>query len=190
MPNTPLPAAVHLLQNVRYLPAGTKVRVLGCIQSYDAASGIVTLYHRPTVDVPPPQVLSRQPGGKRSRKHARTSGNNKAATNGTAVQSATPTYTIDVAIDLLLQTQVDEVTKVPPPLPPVGDVGAWVTVTGYTTAEGGVQAIVMVRETKVDLEGYERGVRALAKIRERAERAVAEGVADGAAVAEGQWDVV
>ncbi|KAF3920915.1 hypothetical protein ABW21_db0209215 [Orbilia brochopaga] len=149
MLNTPLPAPVHLLQNVRYLPVNSKVRVLGCIQDYDSASGTVTLYHRATTDIQGPVSTSR-------------------------------TYTLNVSIDLLLQAEVDETTKMLPPLPPLADEGAWVTVTGYTTAEGGMRAIAMVKETKVDLEAYERGVMALSRVREP----------PGVAVGEGQWGLV
>ncbi|KAK6526389.1 hypothetical protein TWF694_004986 [Orbilia ellipsospora] len=71
MPNTPLPAPVHFIQNVHYLAVGSKVRVLGCIQDYDVASGTVVLHHRPTaISVPPPQILDRQNRQRKRRKIA------------------------------------------------------------------------------------------------------------------------
>ncbi|KAK6502798.1 hypothetical protein TWF481_007844 [Arthrobotrys musiformis] len=55
---TPLPSPVHFIQNVHHLPVGCKVRVLGLIQSYEPSTGIMTLHHRPAIDIPPPTVSS------------------------------------------------------------------------------------------------------------------------------------
>ncbi|KAJ6257857.1 hypothetical protein Dda_7646 [Drechslerella dactyloides] len=209
MSNGPLPAAVHLLQNVRYLPVGSKVRVLGCIHHYDAASGTIVLHHRPSIDVPLPKVHihAHRPAARRPTTYYPTPDGTDTGTGdiphpptkNITVQAPPPTpqnspaptssqtYTLTVSIDLLLQCEVNERTKEMPRLPPLQELGTWVMVTGYTTAEGGVQAIAMGVENKVNVEAYEKGVAALAMARERAEGIVAGGRAEGAAVSEGQW---
>ncbi|KAF3307922.1 hypothetical protein TWF173_002082 [Orbilia oligospora] len=67
MPTTPFPSPVHFIQNVHYLPVGCKVKVLGLIQSYDPETGIMSLHHRPSIDVPLPQVHVRNGQGSRKR---------------------------------------------------------------------------------------------------------------------------
>ncbi|RVD81530.1 uncharacterized protein DFL_009392 [Arthrobotrys flagrans] len=80
MSTTPLPSPVHFIQNVHHLPAGCKVRVLGFIQSYDPDTGIMTLHHQPTIDVPLPRVQN----GQRSRKRPGGTLRNEKVVNGVA----------------------------------------------------------------------------------------------------------
>ncbi|KAF3297420.1 hypothetical protein TWF132_007514 [Orbilia oligospora] len=82
MTTTPFPSPVHFIQNVHYLPVGCKVKVLGLIQSYDPETGIMSLHHRPSIDVPLPQVHVRNGQGSRKRPAAGISGNENLVNYG------------------------------------------------------------------------------------------------------------
>ncbi|EPS44841.1 hypothetical protein H072_1145 [Dactylellina haptotyla CBS 200.50] len=200
--NTPLPAPVHLIQNVHYLPTGSKIRVLGCRSSnaipppFDRNTDTTAARtaeeqkkeerlpnHIPPPPPPPPPPLP-SINGKGKAASSKATRISVAYTTAPAQVDMEKTYTLSVSIDLLLQSAKENLEKSMPPI----DEGVWVNVTGYKQADGVLQAIVMAKvKGKLDLKAYEKAVVGMCAVREEAEKKVFEGSAMGSAVDGGQW---
>ncbi|KAK6339189.1 hypothetical protein TWF718_008611 [Orbilia javanica] len=98
--------------------------------------------------------------------------------------SRPPNYTLQVSVDLTLKTTLESSA----PLPPIVE-GAWVNVIGYKRRDGVLDAISIFKvEGKLDIEAYEKAVVKMGQVREKVEREVRGGIAQGKGLQGWEWD--
>ncbi|KAK6514371.1 hypothetical protein TWF506_008767 [Arthrobotrys conoides] len=96
------------------------------------------------------------------------------------ILTSQPNYTLQVSIDLTLKNTLS--------LPPVVE-GMWVNVIGYKRKDGVLDAISIFKvKGTLDLQGYERAIAGMGRVREMVEWQVREGIAQGKGLQGGVWD--